>query len=164
MENRPKVNFGAGSIIGIVFSVIGVVFLTVGLTVGRISTDADAATLTLIFTALGGCFLCAGIGCWAAIISQKRQATRLVAGGRYIWGQITELVPNYSVQVNGRHPRIAIVRYEDGSGIHIFRSRNLYRYPDVSVVGRQVKVYIQNDRFQPYYVDIDPVLPRVIEH
>ena len=164
METRAKVNFGAGSIIGIVFSVIGAVFLTVGLTVGRFSTDPDAATLNLIFTALGGCFLCAGIGCWAAIISRKRQAARLIAGGRYIWGQITELVPNYSVQVNGRYPRIAIVRYEDGSGIHIFRSRNLYRYPDASVIGRQVKVYIQNDQFRPYYVDIDPVLPRVIEH
>ena len=164
METKAKWNLSAPLIIGAVFGFIGVVFLTIGLVLYFQATASDAVTVSLVFMPLGAAFLAFGIVFLSATFSQKRRHDRLVAGGRYIWGEIVEFTPNYSVQVNGRHPRIAIVRYEDASGIHIFRSRNLYHYPDVSAVGRKVKVYIQNQQYKPYYVDIDSALPRVIEH
>ena len=164
METKAKWNLSAPLIIGAVFGFIGAVFLIIGLMLHFRGADPDALTVGLIFMPMGAVFLVLGIGFLSSTVSQKRRHDRLVAGGRYIWGEIVEFAPNYSVQVNGRHPRIAIVRYEDASGIHIFRSRNLYHYPDVSAVGRKVKVYIQNEQYKPYYVDIDSALPRVIEH
>ena len=164
VERKAKWNFGAPLIIGIVFSSIGALFFAIGLILRIYSADPDADTVGLIFIPLGASFLCLGLGFLVAMLSRKRQADRLIAAGRYVWGQITEFVPNDSIQVNGRHPYVAIVRYEDASGVHIFRSRNLYRYPDTSAVGLQVKIYIHGERFKPYYVDIDPVLPHVIEY
>ena len=164
MEAKAKWNLGAPLIIGGVFSFVGAVFFLIGVLLRIYSLDPDAGLISLVFIPLGAVFLVLGIVFLAATVSKKRQQDRLIAAGRYIWGEVTEFVPNYSVQVNGRHPRIALVRYEDANGIHIFRSRNLYRYPDSSAAGRKVKVYIGSDRYDPYYVDIDPVLPRVIEH
>jgi len=164
MEHRAKLNLGAPLIVGAVFGLIGGIFLAVGLGLHFFASNPDALTVSLVFMPLGAAFLAFGIAFLAAALSQKRRADRLIAGGRYVWGQISEFTCNYSVQVNGRHPHVAIVRYEDAAGVHIFRSRNLYRYPDASLVGQKVKVYIQNDQFKPYYVDMEPVLSRILEH
>lgn len=164
MGNNAKWDIGAPLIVGIVFGSLGAVFLAIGLGLHFYATDPDASTVALVFMPLGACFLAFGIAFLTAALSQKRRADRLIAGGRYVWGEIAEFVCNRSIQVNGRHPYIAIVRYEDISGVHIFRSRNLYRYPDTSLVGRKVKVYFQNEQMKPYYVDMEPVVSRIIEH
>lgn len=80
-------------------------------------------------------------------------------------GEVVEITPNYNIRVNNHHPYVAKVRYVDAAGvIHIFTSGNLYRYPDFSVMHRQVKVYVEDDRYQAYYVDMDEILPDVQEH
>lgn len=69
------------------------------------------------------------------------------------------------MRVNGKYPFVLLVRYQDRNGnIHIFRSRNLKAYPDRSVIGKQVKVYYENESYKHYYIDLEGVLPKVVEH
>ena len=164
METKAKWNWGAGALVGIIFGIIGIIYLIIGLCLCFYSADGEAATVGLVFTPLGATFAVAGIAVLCIAASKKRQADQLIADGRYVWGEIIEFTRNHSIRINNRNPYIAVVRYEDGSGIHIFRSRNLYRYPDPSNIGRKVKVYISDEKMKPYYVDIDPVLSPVIEH
>ncbi|MBD5475781.1 MAG: hypothetical protein HDR17_07345 [Lachnospiraceae bacterium] len=59
------------------------------------------------------------------------------------------------------HPYIVECRYHDAKGEeHTFYSRNLYFDPKPFLKQKMVKVYIQDEDFKPYYVDIDEVLEK----
>ena len=148
--------------LGLPYAIIGGVFAVIGLTVAVL---AQEWIFGLCFGGIGLVFLILGI-IFLRRESRKRQtAKQLFESGRYIWGEVIELTPNYNVRINNRHPYIAKVRYVDAVGtIHIFESPNLYRYPDTSVLQKQVKVYVEDDRFEKYYVDMDEILPDVREH
>lgn len=165
MEKKAKLGMGALLLIGIIYSVLGGTFvaLGIGLLIGLQGTDTWF--IGGIFAGIGGLFLILGIVFLMIEGAKRRRADKLIAGGRYVWGEITEFVPNYNVRINGRHPYAAVVRYRDGYGVtHIFRSGSLRIYPDPAAVGRQVKVYIENDTYKHYYVDMEGILPRVAEH
>ena len=56
-------------------------------------------------------------------------------------------------------------RYQDMYGnVHIFKSRDLYFDPTDLFKDQMVKVYVDGDNYKRYYVDIDEVLPNVIEY
>ena len=80
-------------------------------------------------------------------------------------GEIVDILPNYNVRVNDRCGYTVMVRHIDSRGnIHIFHSSNQKSYIDKSVIGKSVKVYYENDSFENYYLDLEGVLPAVIEH
>lgn len=79
--------------------------------------------------------------------------------------EITEITVNHTVKVNGRHPYIIKCIYQDMAGnIHIFKSRDLYFDPGTLLREQKVKVYVDGKDFKYYYVDIDEILPKVIQH
>ena len=165
MEKKAKLGMGALLLIGITYTILGGIFvaLGVGLLIGL--DETDAWFIGAIFAGIGSLFLILGIIFLIIESARKRRADKIIAGGRYVWGEIVEFVPNFNVTINGRHPYIAMVRYSDGYGVtHIFKSGNLRIYPDPAAVGRQVKVYIENDTYKHYYVDIEGILPKVVEH
>ena len=165
MEKRAKLGVNALLLIGIIYAGLGGLFVILGLFFAIGLKDTEAWMIGTIFAGIGGIFLVLGVIFLCLEWRKRRRANRLMAGGRYVWGQIVEFVPNYNVTVNGRHPYIAMVRYADGYGVtHIFKSGSLRIYPDPAAVGRQVKVYIENDTYEHYYVDMDGVMPRGVEH
>ena len=141
---------------------MGGVFAVIGLTVMILSGEW---VFGLCFGGIGLIFLVLGIIFLRRDHRRRQTARKLYENGRYIWGEVVELAPNYNIRVNNRHPYVAKIRYVDGAGVvHIFTSPNLYRYPDGSVLQKSVKVYVEDDTFQRYYVDMDEILPDVREH
>ena len=161
---KARTGLNALLLIGVIYAILGagVVVLGGGLWLGL---KEDAALAGIILVGVGGIFLILGVIFLLVELGKLRRANRLLASGRYIWGEIIDCVPNYNVRINGRNPYVALVRYRDGSGVaHLFKSSSRMLYPDPAIMGRQVKVYVSDDRFRHYYVDLEGVLPPVVEH
>lgn len=160
-----EANIGKGVllIIGAIYALLGGIFVTLGI-VFLFSIKGEPM-MGLIFSGIGSIFLILGI-IFLYIEHRKKQiANELIARGNYITGVVVDFVRNHQIRVNGRCPFILMVKYIDGNGTsHIFKSRNVFHYPDQSVIGKQVKIYIEDDSYKHYYVDIDEVLTKVIEH
>lgn len=162
-----KANIGYSVVwfLGVIYSVLGAVFLILGGILVSLLRETDGWICGVIFSGIGGLFFLLGVVFLAIAFRDQRRADKLVAGGRYLWGQIAALEPNYNIRINGRNPYTVAVRYVDSAGtVHIFRSRNIHGFPDSALIGKQVKVYIRDDKMYPYYVDLEGVLPRVVEH
>ena len=166
MEKRAKLGWNALRILGIVYVILGGVFLTIG--IGMLFLGADELDLKIVggvFTLLGGVIGLLG-GIFLALEYRKqKQADRLIAAGRYRWGQVVDCQINYNIRINGRSPVTFVVKYVDGSGVcHIFRSHGVNTYRDPDYIGKPVKVYISDDTFRHYYVDAETLLPNTVEH
>lgn len=148
--------------LGLPYAIIGGVFAVIGLTVAVL---AQEWIFGLCFGGIGLIFLILGV-IFLRRESRKRQtAKQLFESGRYIWGEVIELIPNYNVRINNRHPYIAKVRYVDAAGmVHIFKSPDIFQYLDQTVLHKQVKIYVEDDRYDRYYVDMDEILFKVQEH
>ena len=99
------------------------------------------------------------------MLQKKKETQQLLENGRYILAEICEIVPNYTIRVNRKHPYVIHCKYEaiDGT-VHIFKSRNLFFNPESLLKGTSVKVYTDGKNYKKYYVDIDEVLPKIEYH
>lgn len=166
MEKRAKLGWNALRILGIVYVILGGVFLTIGIGMLFLGTDElDLKIVGGVFTLLGGIIGLLGGIFLAVEYGKQKQADRLIASGKYIWGQVVDCQMNYNVRVKGRSPVIFVVKYVDGRGVsHIFRSHGVNTYRDPDYIGKQVKVYVSDDSFRHYYVDVEELLPNMVEH
>lgn len=171
MERKAKMGMSALMIVAITFIFIGIIFLPFGITagVGNMTVDGSLTVFVIMFAGLGTLFL--GFGILFVIIEMKKRnrCNRLISEGYYILAEVLDVNKNFNVQY-GKHGHPYIVRcgYTDEHGtLHIFKSRNITQYPGNDIIGQQVRVYLdRNDynNFKYYYMDIDEILPRVIEH
>lgn len=165
MEHKVTADKGAIFIMGIVYTLLGGIFVIMGAIFAVAFYEQDAQMIGVIFAAIGSPFLILGIVFLVIQNRKKKTAQRLVDGGKYLWAEIVDLVPNFNVRINNRHAYIALARYVDGNGtVHLFKSHNLYRYPDQSFMYQQVKVYIEDNSLKKYYMDIEEILSKVQEH
>ena len=125
---------------------------------------SDLAVIGIVFTAIGSLFLV--LGCVFLLIkaSRRRRQAALVAENRYIWAQICDITVNRNIQVNGRSPVVFTARYSEGGREHLFRSGNIRYYRDERLLGKQVRVYVPENGFRPYYMDVEELLPETVEH
>lgn len=166
MERKVKLGLTPAGIVSIVFGVLGLIYFILGMTLGIFPADEEDLTVGIFFAILGGVFLLIALIIFLCTVFRKKHLQTIVEAGRYLWGEIVDILPNYNVQANSSSGAyVILVRYTDRHGrIHIFRSPVQKTYPDRSVIGKQVKVYYENDSFKNYYVDLEGVLPPVIEH
>ena len=165
MEHNIKLGISPAGIVSIVFGILGAVYLILGVAMTRFPADSEDHTAGIFFAVFGVILLVTTLILLVYSVFQRRRLQKIVDAGKYIWGEVTEIVANYNVRVNNRNPFILMVRYQDRNGnIHIFRSRNLKSYPDRSVIGKQVKVYYEDESYKHYYIDLEGILPHVIEH
>ncbi|MBO5078508.1 MAG: hypothetical protein J6B67_02345 [Oscillospiraceae bacterium] len=165
MDKKVKLGLTASGIVSIVFGSLGIIYLLLGTGLHFFPTEEDDPTAGTVFAVLGAAFVLSAVIIFLCMLANRKCLQRIVNAGRYIWGEIVDIVPNYNVRINGRNSYVVLVRYADSRGTtHIFRSRDQKTYPDRSIVGKQVKVYYETEDFKRYYVDLDGALPRVIEH
>lgn len=64
---------------------------------------------------------------------------------------------NANIRINGRRPYYVECHYFDSySGLdYIFRSENIFVNPNIPK-GTMIQVYVQENNFKNYYVDISP--------
>lgn len=168
MERKAKTGMNVWLLIGIIFTIVGVSFSVTMVVVFFAFKDSDPMTFWLflpIFGLMGVIFLVFGLILLTSQIRKKVRSNRLLNSGNYITAEITEVTMNYTVRINGRHPFVVKCIYQDMAGnVHIFKSRDLHFDPRELLKSQQVKVYVDGEDFKHYYVDIDEVLPKVINH
>lgn len=161
-QKKAKMGTSALLIFGIVYTVLGGLFAVMGIV---LSAALDESLFGLIFGGIGSIFLVLGLIFLYITHRRKARANALLAQGYYVWGQIMEFIPNFNVRVNGRHPFITLVRYIDSNGTaHVFRSASMPVYPDLALIGHQVKVYVERDNFKHYYVDLAEIWDQYVVH
>lgn len=154
----------AMSILGSVFTLLGAIYVILGGVLGW-KLPENVKMVGYIFAAIGAPFLILGTVFLCVQSGKKRTAERLVASGRFVWGDIVGLSRNPSVNVNGRHPIFLSVRFQDPYGnTHLFKSWDLLIPPDESWIGRKVKIYYAGDNFQKYYVAAEELTRGYIYH
>ena len=165
MERQAKIGVGAFKIIGLVYTLLGGIFFVLGIVLWNVLTEGDEALTGMIFTGIGSVFLLLGIAFLFAEHQKQKRANVLLAAGRYVLGEVVDLTFNVNVTINNRHPYVVLVRCLDDRGrIHIYRSPNVRGYVDRSIIGKAVRVYTEYIGSKEYYVDLEGVLPQVIEH
>ena len=164
MEKKARIGRSALLIIGIIYAALGGTFVVLGTALAALLRD-DGLMIGLIFGGIGGIFLILGIIFLAAEFCKKKRSDALLASGHYVLGEVVDIAANINVNVNGRYPYHIIVQYVDPHGVrHIFRSPSLRIFRDPELIGKKVKVYVENDNFKHYYVDVDEILPKYVEH
>ena len=94
MDGMKKVRPGQSALflLGIIYPIVGGVFLMVGLAFWLAGTDEELTLLGMIFTGIGGLFLLLGVIFLSVELSRLRRNNRLLSAGRYVWGQIVQVV------------------------------------------------------------------------
>ena len=165
MEKKARIGQSALLIIGIIYTALGGTFVILGIALAALLRDSDAFMVGLIFGRIGAIFLILGIIFLIVELCKKKRSDALLASGHYILGEVVDIAANINVNVNGRYPYHIIVQYIDPHGVrHIFRSPGLRIFRDPELLGKKVKVYVENDNFKHYYVDVDEILPKYVEH
>ena len=166
MERKSKIGPSALLIVGSVFTIVGASFLAIGLIIYYALKEEEGAILfLLIFGGIGLLFFALGVIFLIVELKKKLRNDKLLGAGNYVMAEVLEVTLNYNVAVNRRHPYIVRCRYQDMYGnVHIFKSRDLFFDPTDLFKDQMVKVYVDGENYKHYYVDIDEVLPNVIEH
>ena len=166
MERKSKTGLSALLIVGSIFTILGAVFLATGVIIYYALEEEEGAILfLLIFGGIGLLFFVLGVIFLIVELKKKLRNDKLLGAGNYVMAEVLEVTLNYNVAVNRRHPYIVRCRYQDMYGnVHIFKSRDLYFDPTDLFKDQMVKVYVDGDNYKRYYVDIDEVLPNVIEY
>ena len=165
MEKKARIGQSALLIIGIIYTALGGTFVILGIALAALLRDSDAFMVGLIFGGIGAIFLILGIIFLIVELCKKKRSDALLASGHYILGEVVDIAANINVNVNGRYPYHIIVQYIDPHGVrHIFRSPGLRIFRDPELLGKKVKVYVEDDNFKHYYVDVDEILPKYVEH
>ena len=156
-------------ILGMIFGAIGLCSLVVGCAVSLAikNTGTELWFLPaviigptgLVFLVLGTVFL----------VSEKRRRAldkELRNHGRVLEASVTGVQNNMNITVNGQHPYYVEAHWtEPMTGtVHVFRSRDLRFDPWKYVEGRMVNVYVADNDYSRYYMDLEPVLPKVEVH
>lgn len=164
--NNKKLGFSSASaIIATVFSLMGGLFSVLGVGLACFPVDEEDFIVGIVFAALGVFFLLFGLGFVIAYLIHKSKVKKAIAGDSYIWGEIADIIPVYYSESTARCRYCVLARHTDSRGqIHIFRSSILRNYPDRSIIGHPVRIYTDKERFKHYYVELDGILPNVIEH
>ena len=164
MEKKARSGQSALLTIGIVYAALGGTFVILGAALAALLRD-DRWAIGLIFGGTCGVFLVPGIIFLIVELCKKKRSDALLASGRYIIGEVVDIAADINVKINRRHPYYIIVQYLDPHGLrHIFKSPSLRIFRDPELIGKKVKVYVESGNFKHYYVDVDEILPRYVEH
>ncbi|MBR6705983.1 MAG: hypothetical protein IKI84_04815 [Clostridia bacterium] len=156
-------------ILGMIFGAIGLGSLVVGCAVSFAIKYSGTelwflpaviiGPTGLVFLVLGTVFL----------ISEKRRRAleeELKNHGRALEASVTDVRANMNMTVNGRHPYYVEAQWQEpmSGTVHVFRSRDIGFNPWEFVEGRKVKVYVSDNDYSRYYLDLESVLPKVEVH
>lgn len=164
---KPKYSMTGLLLAGIILAFIGAFFFIEGFTHFASTDKPQFDNIEEAYSSCGVGAVCLIIGAACLFFEVKRRirTKELFNAGNYIMAEIVDITINYLIGVPANfplgHPYIVVCRYQDARGEeHRFYSRNLYFDPKPFLKEKMVKVYIQDEDFKPYYVDIDEMLQK----
>lgn len=164
-REKVKLGFSGWMITGIVLTILGGIYTAIGGSCTAALWNQEERLIGVVFLGIGLLFLIAGVSCLSVWIRRKHRIQKMLDAGRYVWAEVIDIVPNFGVQVNGRCVYNVMARYTDMYGTkHLFKSPNQRIIRDPDLFGRKVKVYIEDETYGFYYVDVSGLMDNVIEH
>ncbi len=150
--------------IGVAFSAVAVVVAIIMLAALIFVHEPEARLATLLVFGIQ-CLIFGGVGAGFLVHKYRRARLRedLIAQGRCEMAEVVDAVQELGVTVSGRHPYRIICHIERDGVIPEYRS-DMLPYACPLQKGDQVPVYL--DRFDDgkYYVDVESVMPPVVQH
>ena len=119
----------------------------------------------LIPIGIGLIFALVGIIPLIVMGKKERKASFLMQNGRRLQAVIDEIKENTTISVNDSHPYIIYCSYDDGLGgnVYHFKSGNIWSDPyEVCDVGSVIDVWVNQDDYSQYHVDVDALVERSI--
>ncbi len=146
---------------GAILTGIGCIFLPIG-----IGLRAVDALFFYAFGAVGAVLLGVGLALLYVWYTRRKTAESVKAAGHYVLARIVNISRNYSVTINGVNPYVIECVFQDpDTGIsHNFRSGDLMEDPSASLNSDEIRVYINPDNLDEYYVDIDSITSQTVYH
>lgn len=161
-------------LIGIIFTIMGAIFTIIGVGIFA-SFYSNGGTMTVngrpvyyeagqvgsgmlaflgIFGGIGILFVILGVIFLIITNNRNKKVKALLDNGQYVTARVIDIVYNYSVRINGVHPYNIICQYDDnfGGAPHVFKSDNILHHPG-DILDYSVKVYVNRDNWDLYYVD-----------
>ena len=126
-------------LIGSLFTLIGLGMSFAFFSTGEV--PLFACLLPLIFTVIGLAFL-------FSFFRKKLRAKKLKETGRQLRAVITNVSPNYSVTINGRHPYLIDCEYNG-----LMFQADYMKAVTYDMVGKTVTVYVSEEDPSKYFVD-----------
>lgn len=129
--------------------------------------DGNVRFLTLIFGITGGISTVVGAAILIWRFCVKRKRNRLLKHGECIQAHISGFPIDERFTMNGRPSFCIECNYTDPQTgiVHTFQSEKVFINPAFCVKAEAVQVYVdkQSD-YKNYYVDIDSLLPKIMQH
>jgi hypothetical protein len=110
------------AIAALVFAIMGVMLTPLGLS---LVLGIVTSFVGVPFLLLGLIFLGLGIGLFLRRLREARLTLRVLREGEAVRGEIVDVVENYSMRINGRHPWDIEYQFEAAGQIHRGRTRTL---------------------------------------
>lgn len=119
-----------------------------------------------IISLLGIVFFLVGLIPIVLIGKKKKLRANLIESGRKIYADISEIAVNWTYSANRRHPFNIICQWNDTSSgiVYLFKSNNIWFDPENIIEEQNIKqlpVYIDENDYKKYYVEIDGILDKV---
>ncbi len=150
--------------LGVVFAAVAGVELAALLVLAAVVRQREALlVLTLVLGLQALIFGGVGGGCLLYLRKRRLLRERLLADGYREMADVIGTELQVNVRVNGRYPYRLVCRIERDGVLHEYRSDLLPVNPGLPP-GSRVPVYL--DRYDPhkYYVDVDSVMPTIVQH
>lgn len=111
--------------------------------------------LVLIFAFVGFVFVGSGAAVWMVKRRHERKVRRLLATGKVVEAEITEISEDTGKSMNRRHPIVLRCRYTAPDGrVHFFHSGSFW-YDSYEInPKKKVRVYVDRNDPTNYYVDV----------
>ena len=97
------------TIMAVVFTLIGAIFGSIGV---ALTVTLVAAFVGLPFAGIGALFLMIGVPILVWRYREARQTAQVLQMGDPALGEITDIVQNYNIRVNGRYPWSILYRFD----------------------------------------------------
>ena len=150
--------------LGVVFAAVAGVELAALLVLAAVVRQREALlVLTLVLGLQALIFGGVGGGCLLYLRKRRLLRERLLADGDREMADVIDVEQVRSVQINGRCTYRVVCHIERDGVLHEYRSDLLPVNPGLPP-GSRVPVYL--DRYDPhkYYVDVDSVMPTIVQH
>ncbi len=141
-------------LLGIIFTIVAIVIISAAFVAG-ISYLSIAALLIPLLTAIP--FLGVGIGFLAHVHNKRNMENDVIEMGCTVDAVITEICPDYSITVNGRHPWMLRCSYDDPetNRVYEFTTHTEGFHPSPRLIGGTVTVFVDPYDYTRYAVDLD---------
>lgn len=161
MEKKINTGMGVLKVLGLIYLPLGTIFLILGTILG-IFVDS---LFLLIFAGIGSIFAILGVVFLVIEHRKKCRFRKLLEAGKFFWAEVADVTYNPSVRINGRCPRILVVKHVTPNGeIQLFRSGSITKNCTTDLIGRKVRVYAEEGNLRNYYVDVEPLFQNIVEY